>query len=574
MPTPSIYINLEDDVSKIVERIKRAKSEKVVLVCPKRCFLFNDSINLRLLKKQVDLLKKHVAILTMDERGQLYAKEAGFELKFLPAARRGGFSDIKSNKPAVVTRAQQAGIISEAVAEIKNISNKLLGRTESAGPKPIKAQIKVASPKISESQSTTRPRLAAKDIYFPPMADEQVRQRKRKAFNQKFITGLVAACLLLVVLLVFVVLPKATIAVYPKTEPVTRDIQIGLGSAVPAPNPDSLLMPASKISQTVEIHNSFQSQGKRQVGNKATGYVQIYNFTKLPINLKANTTKLTIGSQIYLLAQDVSGLKPTTYSNPYTKEVDMASLAAPVEVVAEGGGEEYNVPAGTRMEISNLVFGSKPQLLYAKTQTAVTGGTTRFLSLVSEQDLASAQSSLNDMAAQNVQDTIKQRGLILPPGSYNVQSVSFTTDKSVGTESPDFVGTLSATVTGLAVNSNDLQNLIIDRIKQTLASNQTLLISNNGLSSYKVTNLDLNNLTATLSIHFESLAELNVNLGSIASELTGKSLSQANDLLSSKAEIEKVDITLAPFWQRSLPFFAGKIKVYLSQPDNTASLGQ
>src|SRR5436190_23477409 len=102
MSIPSIYINLEDDVSRITTRLKHNPAKQVILVCPKRCFLFNDSINLRLLKKQTDLLGKEVFILTMDERGQLYAKEAGFALKFLPKAKGyGAMSDVKPQKKAV-----------------------------------------------------------------------------------------------------------------------------------------------------------------------------------------------------------------------------------------------------------------------------------------------------------------------------------------------------------------------------------------------------------------------------------------------------------------------------------------
>src|SRR6266700_2548715 len=99
MSIPSIYINLEDDVSKIVTRLKHQFAKQVVLVCPKRSFLFSDSVNLKLLKKQTDLLGKEVFILTMDEKGQMYAKDAGFQLKFLPKA--GGtraLSDIKFSK--------------------------------------------------------------------------------------------------------------------------------------------------------------------------------------------------------------------------------------------------------------------------------------------------------------------------------------------------------------------------------------------------------------------------------------------------------------------------------------------
>jgi hypothetical protein len=35
---PSIYINLEDDVPKVIARIKKEKNSSLVLVCPKRCF--------------------------------------------------------------------------------------------------------------------------------------------------------------------------------------------------------------------------------------------------------------------------------------------------------------------------------------------------------------------------------------------------------------------------------------------------------------------------------------------------------------------------------------------------------
>src|SRR3989344_4695865 len=107
MAIPSVYINLDDDVSKITARLKHLFAKQVVLVCPKRCFLFSDSINLRLLKKQAEVLDKELFILTMDEKGQLYAKEAGFKLKFLPKARPSkAFSDVKFSKRAVEEKSE------------------------------------------------------------------------------------------------------------------------------------------------------------------------------------------------------------------------------------------------------------------------------------------------------------------------------------------------------------------------------------------------------------------------------------------------------------------------------------
>ena len=92
----SIYLNLEDDVAHITAKLRRETAPELVLVVPKKSQLFSDSINLRLLKKQADLLGKKVSIMTMDEMGQAYAKEAGFTLKHLAkTAGSHGSGDIR-----------------------------------------------------------------------------------------------------------------------------------------------------------------------------------------------------------------------------------------------------------------------------------------------------------------------------------------------------------------------------------------------------------------------------------------------------------------------------------------------
>ncbi len=67
-----------------------------------------------------------------------------------------------------------------------------------------------------------------------------------------------------------------------------------------------------------------------------------------------------------------------------------------------------------------------------------------------------------------------------------------------------------------------------------------------------------------MGVHFEGMAIMDVNVNDVASELVGKKLSEANDLLLSKSSIDKVEITLAPTWQKKFPLFASKIKVMVS----------
>jgi hypothetical protein len=572
MPIPSIYLNLEDDVSKIVQRIKREKAQSLVLVCPKRCFLFNDSINLRLLKKQVDMLGKEVYILTMDELGQMYAKEAGFQLKFLPKSTgSSGISDIRSTRPQVAPVPEQK-LEKPVVNEKPKQISESLASTVSQTVAGIKSFVHKPAPTVQsntaafqEPASKPEPELEIQESVYPVGIDESAEtEKKHSAKYKKLILGLVCASLLLVVALVFVVLPKASVAVYPKTEPVTRDWDVTISSNVQQPDASAMILPSTAINQTLEEKNKFQSQGKQQVGNKATGTVQIYNFTKLPLNLKAGTTILTLGSQHYMLTQDLSGIRPTTYSNASTKEVDQNSLTPPVEVVAENGGEDYNVPAGTRLEVTNQVFGSKPQILFAKTVDPITGGTSRFLSKVTSQDVTSAQNALADQALSELKSKIASQNLILPDKSYTLESLGFTTDQPVGAESPNFNADLKVKVTGLAFSMADLQKLIKDRINQTLNSNETVQIQDPAHQiGYTLKNIDMTSGVATIGVHFEGNAVMNINLDDITSELVNKNSTQVNDILLSKAAIDKVEITLAPTWQKTFPFFASKIHVYV-----------
>jgi hypothetical protein len=563
MSIPSVYINLEDDVSKIIIRLKHQSSGQIVLVCPKRCFLLSDKINLKLLKKQTDLLGKEVFILTMDEKGQAYAQEAGFELKYLPkASPTKAFSDVKLPSRALEQK-QEPNIQTPhsaflgAVSGIKNIAQKIvpakiLGSTSRPAPPPA---VKVWEPKVEIKETLYPETLEIKQDFL---------QEPEKTHNRKIITGIVAVSLILVLLLAFVILPKATVVVYPKTEAVTRDMEISVSVNAKSLDPAKLVMPGVAINETSLDSNKFQSQGKTQVGNKATGTVKIYNFTKLPINLKASTTVFSMGGKTYNLINDVTGLKPTLYSNAKTKEVDASSLGDPVDIIAASGGDDFNLPQGTRLEISNQVFGSRPLLLYAKTDSEISGGTTRYLSVISQGDLDAAKTQLQNEVLKQVRDKLALNGSVLADGAYVENNPQFTTDSPVGTQTPGFLGSLQAVISGVTFNRNDLTNLIFQRISQTLDTNKTLRQNSPDQTVYKVKNLDVNNGLVVLAVHFEGQEVFNVDLQNIAPELVGKSQNQVNEILRSKAAIDRVDITLAPSWQKYFPFFVNKIQVSTS----------
>ena len=81
----------------------------------------------------------------------------------------------------------------------------------------------------------------------------------------------------------------------------------------------------------------------------------------------------------------------------------------------------------------------------------------------------------------------------------------------------------------------------------------------------KLKTIDLNSNSAVLAVHYEGKALYNINLENPAGDLVGKSQTEVNDILRSRAEIDSLEITLAPSWQKAMPWFKSKIEVKMEE---------
>ncbi len=562
----TIYLNLEDDVAKTVAKIKAYRGEEVVLVIPKDSYLLGDSINLRLLKKQVDLLRTKVSVLTMDITGKMYAREAGFPLKRLPrVAPSKSFSDVRPSggtkifspheveedvelEPALPPRKK---IVRKAAPIVAAAASVAAPRVNSA--KVYKSQRQVAADNLpsdwlTEAKDKTRP--LSENIYMPP--ESGAKQLPRRRSYMKWLMGFVAVALIAVLVLVLVVLPAATVTIYAKAQSVSRDLEVVINSNASGVDPSRLTLPATAVSETKQVSQSFNVNGKKEVGAKAQGRVAIYNLTGSPLNLRAATTALTVGSRTYYFTGDQNGIVAL-------ESATSDQNATTADIIAGEGGEDFNLPAGTRVEINNQAFGSQPQRLYAKTVTQVIGGSSRFISVISTEDITGSQTALIRNAVDEINRGLGDRKLV--DGAYAVELQNFTTDKPEGTETTTFNASATVVVRGLAFNESDMREMVRGRLLQTLGDDKTLQDPANDVMVNKIGKLDFEAGLMQLSLHYESKALPTIDQNALASQLAAKSQKEAEDLLLENPDIEKVDIKLAPSWQTDFPRISSKIKV-------------
>ncbi len=546
----SIYLNIEDDVTKVSNKVKREKAPEVVLVFPKKSFVFSDSINLRLLKKQIDMLGKKAYILTMDEKGQMYAQEAGFELKFLPkTSRMGSISDIRPRRTIVSPQTPPA-----AISEPR--------------PKPTLAPTMAPKPPLQKMARRTTPFVAPRiredatpvetteNVFIPPQS-KRLDVPARRSYK-KFVIGFIALALVVILLLVLVILPSASITVFAKSQVVSRDIDILADVNAQSVDASKLTIPATAVNESQDLTDTFQTNGKKEVGSKSEGRVAIYNLTGSPINLKATTTAITVGSKTYYFKADQSGIKALTSA---TDDAN-ASVA---DIVAAEGGESYNLPAGTRLEITNQAFGSQPQRLYAKTVSQVVGGSSRFISVITKEDITQAQDILTKKVVADINNKIKEQQMSLVDGAYTVNVTSFTTDKPEGTEAPTFAAQIQLTVTGLAFNESTLRDMVRQRLIMSLGASKSLQDPNADSIVYKIKNIDTANGVMQLSLHYESKAIPTIAMTELKNEIAGKSKSEASELILANPDVDRVEITVQPGWQSSLPRFSSKIQLEVKE---------
>src|SRR4051812_30157979 len=102
----TIYIDIDDEITGIIDKLKGSGGKVVALVLPKRAAVFQSIVNMKLLKRAADSAKKNVVLIT---------SEAGL----LPLAGVAGVHVAKSltSKPEIPAAPQSIDDSEEMVQE-------------------------------------------------------------------------------------------------------------------------------------------------------------------------------------------------------------------------------------------------------------------------------------------------------------------------------------------------------------------------------------------------------------------------------------------------------------------------
>jgi hypothetical protein len=294
----------------------------------------------------------------------------------------------------------------------------------------------------------------------------------------------------------------------------------------------------------------------RKVESKATGKAIIYN------NYDGNTQKLIKNTRfesskgkIYRINQsiEVPGKKGDT---PGSVEVTL---------YADSAGAEYNIDS-TTFSIPGFKGTSRESAFYAKTKSAISGGSSGTMSLPSISDLNSAKDSLALELKQSIQDDlhkIKKDGYIPLYSSAEIAYSDNEEDIRKGvTDSYKVTATAYVMLTDASKLAEALAKTFGD-----YDGGAVRLLSSDGLS-FTRKQTDAINGANTISLLVDGKARVVwvTDSDAVKSLVQGKERDMFKGLMKTVSSVDSAEISFSPMWLTHFPDTRSKLTVTESLP--------
>jgi hypothetical protein len=365
----------------------------------------------------------------------------------------------------------------------------------------------------------------------------------------------------LVVLVLAIFLPSASVTIQARSESITRDFEITVDANLTEADNMNLEIPGILVAKEKSLTKHYDATGTLATGIPASGEVTLYNFTSNTLTLRQSTTTLvTEDGRRYVFTRDVTGLRATggTEQNPNT-----STLIDPIPVVAAEPGETHNLGPNTRFTVVNAALGN--QNVYGINAQAITGGSATATRVVSEADLDNAiDDILTDIANESAEELSQQHGgtVRLVDSGLNKEVLARSSSVEINEAASGFDMTGIVRISGIAFKHEDVVNLVTSKINQVLSSEKYLPQNLMGEYTAEFKNFDPGSGRGVLAVHFETRIAYKVNSDNLSKLLAGKNAQEIGEILLAKPEVDTVEVKFWPSWLvHKAPRFNGKVYI-------------
>ncbi len=568
----TVYVDVEDDISTIIGKVEDAAKSIVALVLPKRSTVLQSTVNMRLLKANAESSGKKVVLITSEDALLPLAGAVG-----LPVSKNLQSAPEIPSAPAVAVQTEAATeaptseqpyttskvpIQKSAQAikkeELRSKPNASVGALAEAHERKEPEVVELGDEEPAEAEPTSR---AVKAGSLAAGAMARIPGIKVPNFDRfrKWIIlgggGFIA--LIIFLFLATSVLPKAHITINTEATPVSLNLNLSATGGAKKLDETSNIIPSSVQTYKQTATQKITATGSQDIGSKATGTISIRN-------CQDSTKSYSVAAGTIFTGSGNNYATTQAYTIP--QAVFIGSCQTPtvtVDVIATAGGTAYNQAATSYT--SDALPGN-----FIMNGSAMTGGTSKVVTVVSQQDLNGALTAISNDTTQpkksDVTDQFKSKldaaGYYLIESTLKVSKPTASSSPAVGQPATDATVTVTTTYSVLALKKSDLTKAITDYAKKQIDTTKQTIDTTDILSQVTVDVANqISTTDAALSVSGSVNAVPAIDANTVKSDAAGKKKGDIQATISSWPGVKSVTIKLSPFWVSKVPGSTGKIIV-------------
>lgn len=565
-PDKVIYVEIDDEITHVFDRVKRVRQKRIALVVPKRAVLLESIVNLKILKKKLDELEKEIVIVTSDQPGLQLAEKVGI------------------------------AAVSRLFEKDPNV-----GRAQPRETQPGQRPMRIIGKKISLSEVIRQDATGANFFRnFIVRLKERLRKKKQQSEetrivfltpNKQALFTLVLVSVLLLLAIAYIALPGATVYITPRSSVLDPSHNVTFLDFEKNRNilenpPGNTIIIATYPMKPPPFQKKFThpATGKLFKGENAKGAITVINLSNAPWDLAARTRFQTEDGLVFRtpIPVRVPAAKPGV---PGTLNVNV--IADEFDTNGQVIGARGNIQP-SKFFLPGIKNPENKKKLYGESKNSMTGGITQITKTVSEEDIkAAGEAAKREVAKAAPEDLKKYLGdqnlikktnlsLLAERHLVEVSEPSVTVNPGlVGSTIDQFEVTATYTASGVAFDRQELVNALKERLMTRVDPDKKILKVEEDDLSYKFLEEDAAagkvRLTATMrAIQVYELDPDKENghrfLKKISDHILGLKVKDAVAYLQQQTdEIERVEIKTWPIWAPTVPNIADNIKFVIRE---------
>ncbi len=555
----TIYIDVDEDITGIIDKVRGSSEKIVALVLPKRATVLQSIVNMKLLKRTSDDEHKQVVLITSENN-------------LLPMAGAVGLYVAKTlqSKPHVPEPPATPDGMEEIVHEPEESEEKEDKPVDKTKSLAVLSGLGLAA--AADGEETIE---VDNDVDDPPAGGKSKSKKNKKlkvpnfeSFRMKlFLIGGAILALIIIWVLATKILPKSKLTITTDSSALSTSVSFTADTAAKNVDEANQILPATQKTFTKTDSEKVDASGQKDKGTKAAGQVsmKLTDCTKSQVTVPAGT--IVSANSLNFVTQGDANMSSVVIGNQCKNSDYPTFSTATVNVVAQSAGDKYNLAAtGYTVNGFSNVSGSG---------SAMSGGTSNVVKVVAQSDVDGAKQKMldrnNDPARAELNKQMQADKLYPINDTFSVGTPAVTTAPNVGDEASSVTVNMTVSYTMLGVKQDDLKKIVENEIKKHIdASKQSIL--NNGIGNATTTIAEKKSDTVVkvaLQTNAEAGAQLDAN--AIKKAVAGKKRGDTQNIIQARPGIKDVKIDYSPFWVGATPSRTSRITVIFKQPNGNTS---